>query len=328
MRSVASVLWLAALSLDCSRPLEKQNPALRSAERAVASPASATAALSVATLPAPVVATPLQLELRADYSTSGGQRITAVISELGIEEPLGEAPLPFVCQTTLRPLGSEPLLAVGAKWLDVWCGPSLATSIHVEAGVVTLGKRQLQVPAGRYVSIKQVPQIELEKRTCDVSAARIDVRLAARGNQIALEVPKLRFSLGVKEVPQGSGLRCQTIVNRPAQRMDMSCSTGPEPRALPNPWFQVVSGVLIVEQTHQNYAGDGVTHKRWGIRLPCGQVALTGVDYRDVRYGVRSCAQKCDDRTVACQSKCAPTNDACSTSCYELEGRCYRACGN
>ncbi|HYQ17701.1 MAG TPA: hypothetical protein VEQ58_18135 [Polyangiaceae bacterium] len=271
----------------------------------------------------------MNLELRSTELPDGGQRVSAVIAELGIEELLGEVRAPFVCQTTRRPYGSEPLLTNGSKWLDIWCGLGGLPSIGFDAGVLTLGEKKLSLPPGSWVSLKKIEQIRVEPRACDGAGDPVVVRLVARGTVIKLEIPKLRLSLPMEEAPAGSGLRCQTAIDQRAQRMDLSCSTARFPAVIGNPWFEVSSGLLIVESTWAHAERSG--HRRFGIRLPCGPVSLQGLDYRDHRYGVSSCNEVCEDRDLACRLKC-PANttgqpDACEMKCFEREGRCYRACG-
>jgi hypothetical protein len=249
----------------------------------------------------------------------------AVVPELGIEELLAEAPAPFVCQTTLRPAASEPRLG-GSKWLDVWCGAQ-RVAVTLDDGFLKLGDRQVPLPLDRYVSLRAVPQLELKERTCEKAVDPINVHLVGRANELKLEVPNLGLSLKLKQVPPGSGLRCQTKVDQAALRMGVSCSTDPRSYLISDFELQVISRVLIVEETWQHY--ERSSYSRWGIRLPCGQVQLKGVDYRNARYGRPSCTEECLERASACHSKCKPSaeaNDTCAGACNELGGRCQRAC--
>jgi hypothetical protein len=270
--------------------------------------------------------TPLEFRLRADETPSGGQRVIAVVPELGIEQLLVEAPAPFVCQKALRPAGSEPRSG-GSNQLDVFCGPQGGAGVTRDEGVLKLGKTQIPLPPGRSVSLRAVPQLELKAPTCDAASERVNVQLIARRNELKLEVPKLGLSLLLKQAAPGNELRCQTKVDQAALQMSVSCSD-PKFYRISDLELFVIAGVLIVEDTWQHY--ERSAYSRWGIRLPCGQVQLASVVYPDARY-VRTCTEKCLDRASACQSKCKPSDaeeNLCADGCYELEGRCLRSCSD
>lgn len=268
----------------------------------------------------------LALRLRAEDLPSGGQRVVAQLPELGVEEVLGESPAPFICQTTLRPWGAEPFQTARSEYLDVWCGPKRVASIHSRDSKLTLGKQDVAIPPGSSVPIKKVPQLPVPGATCEPSEEQVDVRLVARGREIFLEVPQLRFSRSVRKVARGSKLGCTTSISPELQLMEFGCSTTPQP--LHNQWFQVVSGALIVEETWPQ--SESSQHYRWGIRLPCGRVKFRGVAFQDAFYGARTCTERCLEKVTACQSKCPPSNesDACADGCYALEGRCLRGCAD
>jgi hypothetical protein len=215
-KAAAVVLFTVA----CSRPSGEPQPAPGPTVSALLP----SAALTPSAAPPATRHAPLALQLRADDMPSGGQRVVAVVPELGIEEAMAAAAAPFVCQTTLRPMGSEPRMTGGTNRLDIWCGSVLLASITKDEGTLKLGEKQFPLPPGRYISLREVPQLGLKERSCDASTDSVEVRLVVRGNELKLEVPKLALSLRLQEVPRGSGLRCQTTVDQAALRMGVSCS--------------------------------------------------------------------------------------------------------
>jgi hypothetical protein len=310
----------ALLALACSRPSGEPERGVR--PTALVLSGSPTPSASSAALPA-AQRRPLELKLRADDMPSGGQRVMAVLPELGIEELVAEAPAPFVCQKTLRPAASEPRLG-GSNWLDVWCG-ARRVAVTQDEGFLMLGDRQIPLPPGRYVRLRAVPQLELKERTCEKTSERVSIQLVARGSELKLEVPKLGLSLSLKQFPRDGGFRCKTIVDQAALRMRVWHSTDPNSLLIAEFDLQVVSGVLIVEDTWQHY--ERSSYSRWGIRLPCGRVQLKGVNYQSARYGLPTCSEKCLERVYACQSKCNDEIDGCNEGCAERGGRCMRSCG-